>query len=186
MKAQSALRNMFLSLTIISLVAAAALAIVSKLTHSAISEAKALKNEAAVVEVLPKSLGYVTLSPAEQDGVVLAYDGQGACVGAAVEASSENGFGGHLAIMVGIDANGVLVGYKILESSETPGLGEKAAEWFQKEGKGCVIGMKLSDGDLQVSKDGGQVDAISGSTITSRAFCEVVNSAYQKFLDAVR
>ena len=77
-------------------------------------------------------------------------------------------------------AEGNISGYQILETAETPGLGAKAGEWFQKGSKGDVIGMNPAEG-LKVKKDGGQVDAISGSTITSRAFCELINNAYEIF-----
>ena len=82
--------------------------------------------------------------------------------------------------MVGFDQEGNVFGYSILESHETPGLGAKAGEWFQKDGKGSVIGRNPSNA-LTVKKDGGDVDAISGSTITSRAFLTAVNDAYQVF-----
>ena len=82
--------------------------------------------------------------------------------------------------MVGFDTEGNIAGYQILETAETPGLGAKAGEWFQKGNKGDVIGMNPSS-ELKVKKDGGNVDAISGSTITSRAFCALINNAYQTF-----
>ena len=81
-------------------------------------------------------------------------------------------------MLVGFDATGKILGYTILESSETPGLGMKAGDWFQKGGKGCVIGLSPADGDLTVTKDGGKVDAITASTITSRAFLKAINQAY--------
>ena len=83
--------------------------------------------------------------------------------------------------MVGFDAEGNISGYEILGSSETPGLGAKADKWFQKEGKGNVIGKNPANDNLTVSKDGGDVDAITGSTITSRAFCRLVATAYDAF-----
>lgn len=69
----------------------------------------------------------------------------------------------------------------VLQASETPGLGAKAATWFQKDGKGSIIGKTPKDGDLHVSKDdksGNAVDAITASTITSRAFLKAINQAY--------
>ena len=73
------------------------------------------------------------------------------------------------------------MGYTVLQASETPGLGAKAATWFQKDGKGSIIGKTPKDGDLHVSKDdksGNAVDAITASTITSRAFLKAINQAY--------
>lgn len=178
-KAQSTLNNMFLSLTIIAVMAAAALALVSAITAEPIKQVQNAKTEEAIKAVVPP---FESLEAVEMDGVVCnkALDGSGQLVGVAVPASSEKGFGGRLSLMIGFDAEGNLTGYQILETAETPGLGAKADKWFQKEGKGNVIGMCPST-PLQVKKDGGQVDAISGSTITSRAFCDAVNNAYAMF-----
>lgn len=178
-KAQSTLINMFLSLTIIAVVAAAALALVSAITADPIELVQKAKTEKAIKAVVPP---FESLEAVEVDGVTCnkALDANGQVVGVAVPASSEKGFGGRLGLMIGFDAEGNLTGYQILETVETPGLGAKADTWFQKEGKGNVIGMTPSV-PLQVKKDGGQVDAISGSTITSRAFCDAVNNAYAMF-----
>ncbi len=108
-------------------------------------------------------------------------DAEGNLVGKALESWDDNGFGGRLSAMVGFDAEGNISGYEVLASAETPGLGAKADQWFQKEGKGCVIGMNPSQNNITVKKDGGEVDAITGSTITSRAFCRMVATAYSAF-----
>ena len=104
-------------------------------------------------------------------------DNAGNKIGSAVE-STTNGFGGDLQVLVGFDNNGNILGYTILKSSETPGLGAKAGVWFQKDGKGNIIGMNPKEKPLAVSKDGGDVDAITASTITSRAFLKAINQAY--------
>lgn len=104
-------------------------------------------------------------------------DNSGKKIGSAVE-STTNGFGGDLQVLVGFDNIGNILGYTILKSSETPGLGAKASVWFQKNGKGNIIGMNPKDKPLTVSKDGGDVDAITASTITSRAFLKAINQAY--------
>lgn len=110
------------------------------------------------------------------------YTTDGAYLGSAVE-STTMGFGGDLKVLVGFNAEGTILGYTILQASETPGLGAKADKWFQKDGKGNIIGKSLANGDLKVSKDGGDVDAITASTITSRAFLKAVNQAYSAYLD---
>ncbi len=102
-------------------------------------------------------------------------------IGAAVESTTQ-GFGGDLKVLVGFDPQGTILGYTILSSSETPGLGAKAGQWFQKDGKGNIIGKSPAKGDLAVSKDGGDVDAITASTITSRAFLKAVNQAYHAYM----
>ena len=106
-------------------------------------------------------------------------DAQHTDLGAAVE-STTGGFGGNLKVLVGFDPAGNILGYTLLEHAETPGLGAKADAWFQKGQKGDIIGKNPSE-PLVVSKDGGQVDAITASTITSRAFLLAVNNAYKAY-----
>ena len=91
------------------------------------------------------------------------------------------GFGGELKVLVGFDAEGKIYNYSLLAHAETPGLGSKAADWFKEGNKGSIKGMSPGEGELKVSKDGGQVDAITASTITSRAFLKAVNKAYEAY-----
>ena len=152
-KLQSSFKNMALSLTIIAMVAAAALAGVYLLTLENINAQKRAKQEAAKLAVLNG-----------QEGV-------------AVE-TAVDGFGGTFRVMVGFDAEGNILGYEILEHQETPGLGSHMTHWFKnadKHGQN-IIGRK--GGSLTVSKDGGDVDAITAATISSRAFLKAVNQAY--------
>ena len=187
-KAQSTLVNMLLSLTAIALVAAAALAVMNAVTEEPIKVAKENKVKKAIADVLQQvdengqvveSIKYETLKDVESDNAVchLAYTAEGEYAGAAVETSDPNGFGGVLKVMVGFDKDGNVYGYSILESNETPGLGAKADKWFQKGSKGDIVG-KSPATELKVVKDKGDVDAITGSTITSRAFLRCVNKAY--------
>jgi electron transport complex protein RnfG len=106
-------------------------------------------------------------------------DAQGKDLGAAVQ-SATMGFGGDLKVLVGFNPEGNILGYTLLEHAETPGLGAKADQWFQKGQKGDIIGKDPKE-PLTVSKDGGQVDAITASTITSRAFLKAVNQAYNAY-----
>ena len=106
-------------------------------------------------------------------------DAQGKDLGAAVQ-STTMGFGGDLKVLVGFDPEGKILGYTLLEHAETPGLGAKADQWFQKGQKGDIVGKDPKE-PLTVSKDGGQVDAITASTITSRAFLKAVNQAYSAY-----
>lgn len=69
----------------------------------------------------------------------------------------------------------------MLSHAETPGLGSKAADWFKKGGKGDITGMNPGQKALVVNKDGGQIDAITASTITTRAFLKAVNNAYAAY-----
>ena len=180
-KAESTLINMLLSLTIIAVVAGAVLALVSNITAEPIAQAEQAKMQNAIMQVLPEfdHLG----EPKDVDGFICnyAYTADDQLVGVAVNAESQNGFGGPLGVMVGFDPDGNITGYQVLKTSETPGLGAKAGEWFQATGKGNVIGKNPGSNNIKVKKDGGEVDAISGSTITSRAFCDAIDIAYNVF-----
>lgn len=101
--------------------------------------------------------------------------------GTAVQSTDPNGFGGNLKVLVGFNADGDILGYTVLEHAETPGLGAKAGEWFQKGQPGCIIGKNPGKSNFTVSKDGGDIDAITASTITSRAFLRAVQQAYNTF-----
>lgn len=101
--------------------------------------------------------------------------------GTAVKAIDPNAFSGNLAILVGFNENGDITGYSVLENNETPGLGAKCIDWFQKGNPGNIIGMNPGKDNMTVSKDGGDVDAITASTITSRAFLNAVQEAYNAY-----
>ncbi|MEE0948641.1 MAG: FMN-binding protein, partial [Bacteroidales bacterium] len=101
-------------------------------------------------------------------------------VACAIETYDNNGYGGKIKTMVGLDKEGKVVNYSILEMNETPGLGAKAGEWFKE--KGDIRGKLPSDESFKVSKDGGEIDAITASTITSRAFIESIKAAHKAFL----
>lgn len=180
---------MFLSLSLICLTVAVLLAQVNKMTAKPIADAKAMKLQNAISEVVPAF---------DNDPVAEAYwmaDGQGdsllvypakqgdEIVGYAINSFSNNGFSGNIQVMVGFDMESKLVSYSVLQHAETPGLGSKMTEWFRDTDKPAqsVIGRDLSEGALSVSKDGGEVDAITASTITSRAFLEAVNRAYSAY-----
>ena len=101
--------------------------------------------------------------------------------GAAVQ-TQEEGFSGPQKIMVGFDAEGNILNYVVLEQTETPGLGSHIEHWFkhaEKPGQN-IIGRKAT-GAFAVSKDGGDVDAITAATISSRAFLKAINKAYAAF-----
>lgn len=173
MAVQSSFKNMTICLFAICIVCSSLLAGVYALTKEPIDAAARAKNEAAIKEVLPESA--VTI---EEERTVdfegasyaynLAYDAQGNTVGCAVNVAPV-GFGGPIAIKVGFDMNGVICNTKVLSQAETPGLGAKCVEpAFSDQFKGWDPAQK----DLAVKKDGGDVDAITASTITSRAYAD--------------
>ena len=167
---------MVIVLTGVTVVAGAALGYVNEVTKGPIEQIKADKLGNAIKVVL--NAGAVTVNQVDTlDENTLVYSTDN---GVAVQTVA-NGFGGALKVLVGFNAEGAILGYNVLEHAETPGLGAKAGEWFQKGAKGDIIGKTPGEAGLTVSKDGGQVDAITASTITSRAFLAAVNSAYNAF-----
>lgn len=102
--------------------------------------------------------------------------------GAAVESLSLSGFSGEIRVMFGFDADGAVTGYRVLSHDETPGLGAKMEEWFRMdEGHRSVIGVNPYNIKMCVSKDGGDIDGITGATISSRAFLEALRTAHTAF-----
>ena len=177
-KLESTLKNMMLSLTCITIVAAVALAGVNMLTEETIAAQKEASRLKAISDVLP---AHERLAEAEQVGELTIYRAFGAddqYVGAAVQTIAD-GFGGKIKLMVGFDADNRIVNYAVLEQTETPGLGTHIVEWFKNTDKpGQNILGRQADGNMTVSKDGGDVDAITAATISSRAFLKAVNDAY--------
>lgn len=101
--------------------------------------------------------------------------------GTAVQSTDPNGFGGNLTVLVGFDDAGVIKGYTVLAHAETPGLGAKAGEWFQEGNPGSIVGLNPAEKNLTVANDGGDIQAITASTITSRSFLRAVQEAYNTF-----
>lgn len=189
-KKKSSLLNMVAVLTVITALVGAIMGGVYKLTEEPIAQAQAQAQEAAIREVTPafdntpvaeeivREVNGTTIHiyPAKQGNQL---------VGAAVKASTRNGFNGEISVMVGFDIAGNIQGYQVLSHSETPGLGAKMDEWFRTDkNKQSIIGKNPAHNNLTVSKDGGEIDAITASTITSRAFLEVINTAHQAYIEA--
>lgn len=178
-KLESSFKNMVLSLVTICLVAGGALAAIYSLTTETIETQKEQKLQAAILQVLPEG---ATISEAEQVEGMTVYKGyiDGKWVGTAVE-TEEVGFGGTIKIMVGFDADSKVINYQVLEHQETPGLGDKMGTWFKTDkGNQSILGKK-ANGAFTVSKDGGDIDAITAATISSRAFLKAINKAYEAF-----
>ena len=188
-KLESSLTNMVLVLTLVAVIMGGILAYVNHLTEGPIAEQK----EKALADGIKAVMVCDDLKVAKTDvvkqndakgkemtfTVYQIQDAQGNDLGAAVE-STTMGFGGDLKVLVGFDTKGTILGYTLLEHAETPGLGAKADQWFQDNMKGDIVGENPAE-PLTVSKDGGQVDAITASTITSRAFLLAVNNAYKAY-----
>lgn len=179
-KLESTWYNMAIVLTLISVVAGAALAYVNELTKGPIAEIQQRNEAQAIKAVLCDDSAVITDTVTNGDVVVYLTEN-----GAAVKTTDPlNGsFGGGLTIMVGLNKEFQILGYTVLLSNETPGLGAKADEWFQKGGKGEIIGKQA--GQLATTKDNGDIDAITASTITTRSFLRAVNNAYAEYSKVV-
>ena len=182
MAVQSSFKNMTVCLFAICLVCSALLAGVYALTKEPIDAAAKAKNEAAIKEVLPETASAIEEErTVEMDGVTytynLAYDASGNTVGCAINVSTL-GFGGPIVIKVGFDMNGVICNTKVLSQAETPGLGAKCVE---PSFSGQFKGFDPAEKKLSVKKDGGDVDAITASTITSRAYADGLATAVKVF-----
>lgn len=181
-KLKSTFPNMVISLTSITIVAAAALGAVYMFTQKAIQEQQTAKQTAAISAVLPEHERIADPETVNGLTVYKAYTGD-QFVGAAVETQAD-GFGGVIRLMVGFDADSHIVNYEVLEQQETPGLGTHIVEWFKNADKPGqnILGRKAT-GAFTVSKDGGDVDAITAATISSRAFLKAVNAAYSAYTE---
>lgn len=185
---ESSFKNMVLALSAISLFAAFTLASVYTLTKEPIAASKMAKQQNAIKEVLPATFDHLAEPVSINDGVEMivihkAFDKNNQFIGAAVESSSHNGFAGKILVMVGFSPKGEIINYSVLEQKETPGLGTKMGEWFKTSGtKHDVRGKNPGVANLTVSKDGGDIDAITASTISSRAFLFTLRNAYNAFI----
>ena len=179
------LLNMFVALFLICIVAGGILGIVYNATKDPIAAAENAKRTAAIKNVLPEfeTLQDVNIKSAVADEDVeipfhLAYDADNNFIGAAVETFTNKGFSGNISLMVGIMADGTLKNISVLQHAETPGLGSKMTEPTFKD---QFNGKKADSFNIKVKKDGGDVDAITAATISSRAFCDAVNRALLTF-----
>jgi electron transport complex protein RnfG len=187
-KRESTFINMVVTLFLVTGIAAAALGFVYDLTKGPIEVAKMKAQNEAIKEVLPE---FDTLGPSFK---VFAGEGSDSLeffpaykneelAGTAIKTYTKKGFGGLITIMAGIDNSGNFSGYSVLDHEETPGLGSKMGIWFNNPEKPnqYVIGKNPKTTDFTVSKDGGDIDAITASTITSRAFLDALNRAYSSY-----
>lgn len=151
-------------------VCALLLGLVNVVTKQPIIDAEQLKKEAAMAAVLPSDSGYTPVVYAGPDGTIDEVY-QAGDAGYVIQVSPAGSFGGNFTIMVGVNRDGTVSGVEIVKSSETSGLGANAKKpWFREQFVGLT-------GTVQVTKDGGVIDALTGATITSRAVCAGVTSA---------
>ncbi|MBP1674623.1 MAG: rnfG [Bacteroidetes bacterium] len=180
-KTESTFKNMALSLTLIALVSSALLGFVYEITKEPIALSNFNKKLNAIKQVVPEFSNNpddemfrlptgegdsLDIYPAKKDDIIVGY---------AVNTYTSKGFSGNISLMAGFKPDGTIINITVLEQKETPGLGTKMVEpqfkdQFNDKNPGVFA--------LKVKKDGGQVDAITAATISSRAFCDAVQRAY--------
>ena len=157
-------------LTVISLVAALALGATYNGTKDRIATQEAEKAVAVRQELLPAAADFKLLTAEDETEVYQGLDASGASVGY-VSVGTVTGFGGPVEVTVGMDDEGTIAGVRVGGSnfSETAGLGAKSKEpAFYEQFAGMVYPVDLT-------KNGGEVDAITAATITSSAVVRGVN-----------
>lgn len=187
-KRESTFTNMVVTLLLVTGIAATALGYVYDLTKGPIAAAKLKAQQEAIEKVLPEfdELGESFKVPTEGGGDSLEFFPAlkgGELVGTAIKTYTKKGFSGFISIMAGIDKSGNFSGYEVLDHAETPGLGSKMGVWFKNTEKPnqYIIGKNPKSSKFIVSKDGGDIDAITASTITSRAFLDALTRAYNSY-----
>jgi len=180
-KTESTFKNMALSLTLIALVSSALLGFVYEITKEPIALSNFNKKLNAIKQVVPEFSNNpndemfrlptgegdsLDIYPAKKDDVIVGY---------AVNTYTSKGFSGNISLMAGFKPDGTIINITVLEQKETPGLGTKMVE---PQFKDQFNDKNPGEFALKVKKDGGQVDAITAATISSRAFCDAIQRAY--------
>lgn len=181
-KRESSFINMVVTLLTVTAVAAVALGGVYNLTKEPIEASKKAKLQKAIAQVLPpfSEIAEKEVMPAEGKDPLVFYEASQdvEVVGTAIKTYTDQGFSGRIVIMAGFLKDGTIFNTAVLEHKETPGLGDKMdiskSEWclqFKDKNPAAF--------NIKVTKDGGEVDAITAATISSRAFSDALDRAYQ-------
>ena len=182
---KSTLFNMVAVLFTITLIASAGVGAVNMITEEPIAAAKAAATTAAIANVLP-AFEQNQMAEQEIDGLpikVYTATNGGDVVGYAVETMTKSGFGGAIRMMVGFLPEGKIYNVNVLEQAETPGLSTKMCD----EGNALISSIKDKDAtslEFKVKKDGGELDALTAATISSRAYYDAVARAKEAYLVA--
>lgn len=178
---KSSLKNMVVVLFSITLIASLCVGLVNKITFEPIEKAKAENIQKALKNVLPEfDASEEKAMTVDELPVIVHTAKQGEqVVGYAVETMTTKGFSGVFRLMVGFRASGEVYNINVLEHSETPGLGSKMGD----EGNSLLVSFKDKNPanmkqPLAVVKDGGDVQALTAATISSRAYVDAVVRAY--------
>ena len=185
-KKEASIWRLVIVLTSIALIAGLALTGVYALTKNPIEKGQQEKKDKALQAVLPEYQGTVVDTVIvdadnEEIPVHLAIGENGELCGAGIETYTKKAFSGRFDLMVGFDAEGTIVNTEVLKANETPGLGDN----INKNKSDFALQFNHqnpADFQLVVKKDGGDVDAITAATISSRAYCDAVQRAYDIFM----
>ena len=187
-KKESTFLSMVATLFVVTLVAAGLLGSVYALTKEPIRLAELKKKNEAIQVVVP---GFDN-EPSQEverifmdgDSIYLYTARQGEeILGTAVETFTNMGFSGQFKLMVGFAQDGSIIDIAVIKHAETPGLGDKM-EKGKSDFSVQFMGKHPDSFNIAVTKDRGDVDAITASTITSRAYCEAVTRAYGAFMES--
>ncbi len=186
MAKESNFKNMTLTLFVVTLLSSACLGFVYSFTKGPIDDAQTAKINVALSKVLPEFDNQPSTEKftREVDGGILTFypaTKGGVAVGTAIQTFSKNGFSGQVDLMVGFLPDGSINSVEVIAHKETPGLGDKM-ESTKSDFSVQFKGKNPADFKLMVKKDGGDVDAITASTISSRAFCDAVLRAYNAYM----
>jgi Na+-translocating ferredoxin:NAD+ oxidoreductase subunit G len=180
-KTESTFKNMVLSLTLIALGSSAGLGFVYEFTKEPIALSVLNKKLNAIRQVVPEfnnnpNEEMFRLPTGEGDSLdVYPAKKDDKIVGYAVNTYTNKGFSGYINLMAGFKPDGTIFNISVLQQKETPGLGTKMKESGFKD---QFNDKNPTEFQLKVKKDGGPVDAITAATISSRAFCDAVQRAY--------
>lgn len=184
-KQESNFLNMVMTLAVVTVVASFTLATVYNLTKQPIAAAREAKRQAAIGQVVPEfdrleSKRFLSSCGRDSLEFNFAYfDNE--LVGVAVGTFTNSGFSGLITAMVGFEPDGTIIDVVHLQHKETPGLGDKiqknVSDWSNQ-----FRGMRPSQVNFKVTKDGGDVDGITAATITARAYVEAIQRAYDTFI----
>ena len=187
-KKESTFLSMVLTLFMVTLVAAGLLGSVFALTKEPIRLAELKKKNEAIQVVVPgfdnEPSQEVKSVFVDGDSIYLYTARKGEeILGTAVETFTNQGFSGEFKLMVGFATDGTIIDIAVIKHAETPGLGDKM-EKGKSDFSVQFMGKHPNSFNLAVKKDRGDVDAITASTITSRAYCDAVTRAYGVFMES--
>lgn len=183
---KSSLFNMIFVMLIVCGLSAWALGYVYQITKEPIDIAKNQKTVDAIAKIVGEfdnnpfdektninaGKSKLEMFPARQNGNISAV---------AIKTYSKNGFSGKIELIIGISMDGTILGYKVIEHAETQGLGSKITE---KKFSDQFVGLNTKSSEYKLSNDGGEVDALTGATISSKAVVDAIGKAakaYNKF-----